>query len=62
MALSPEDRHALAYAKALLEKPGLAAKITGFIGMPIEKALRLLPGKWADMVNVATVRAEYERI
>ena len=42
--LSYEDQEALRYAKALLENPGLAAKITGLIGMPIEKALQLLPG------------------
>jgi hypothetical protein len=49
-----EDQEALRYAKALLENPGLAAKITGLIGMPIEKALKLLPEKWAKVVNEAT--------
>jgi len=52
--LSYEDQEALQYAKALLENPGLAAKITGLIGMPIEKALKLLPEKWAKVVNEAT--------
>jgi hypothetical protein len=52
--LSYEDQEALRHAKALLENPGLAAKITGLIGMPIEKALQLLPGKWAQVVNEAT--------
>ena len=52
--LSYEDQEALRYAKALLENPGLAAKITGLIGMPIEKALKLLPDKWAEVVNGAT--------
>ena len=54
MELSYEDQEALRYAKALLENPGLAAKITGLIGMPIEKALKLLPDKWAKVVNEAT--------
>src|SRR6267143_2316258 len=54
MKLSYEDQEALQYAKALLENPGLAAKITGLIGMPIEKALKLLPEKWAKVVNEAT--------
>ena len=54
MTLSYEDQEALRYAKALLENPGLAAKITGLIGMPIEKALKLLPEKWANVVNEAT--------
>ena len=57
MKLSDEDQEALRYAKALLENPGLAAKITGLIGMPIEKALQLLPGKWAQVVNEATRRS-----
>jgi len=52
--LSYEDQEALRYAKALLENPGLAAKITGLIGMLIEKALKLLPEKWAKVVNEAT--------
>ena len=57
MKLSDEDQEALRYAKALLENPGLAAKITGLIGMPIEKALKLLPEKWAMVVNKATRRS-----
>lgn len=57
MKLSYEDQEALRYAKALLENPGLAAKITGLIGMPIEKALQLLPEKWAQVVNEATRRS-----
>ena len=52
--LSYEDQEALRCAKALLENPSLAAKITGLIGMPIEKALKLLPDKWAEVVNGAT--------
>lgn len=54
MNLSYEDQEALRYAKVLLENPGLAVKITGLIGMPIEMALQRLPGKWAQVVNEAT--------
>ncbi len=54
MKLSFEDQEALQYAKGLLDNPGLAAKITGLIGMPMEKALTLLPEKWAQVVNEAT--------
>jgi hypothetical protein len=57
VTLSHEDQEALQYAKALLENPGLAAKITGLIGMPVEKALKLLPEKWAQVVNEATKRS-----
>ena len=55
--LSYEDQEALRYAKALLENPGLAAKITGLIGMPIEMALQRLPEKWAQVVNEATKKS-----
>ena len=55
--LSYEDQEALRCAKALLENPGLAAKMMGLIGMPIEKALKLLPDKWAEAVNGATRKA-----
>jgi hypothetical protein len=52
--LSDEDQEALRRAKALLENPGLAAKVTGLIGMPIEKTLSHLPEQWAEVVNEAT--------
>ena len=54
MTLSPGDRASLARAKALLENPGAAATVTNLIGMPIERALALLPERWADAVNAAT--------
>lgn len=57
MTLSNEDQEALRYAKGLLENPSLAAKITGLIGMPIEKAFALLPDKWAKVVNEATKKS-----
>ena len=54
MGLSHADEEALRDAKDHLENPSLAAKITGMIGMPIEKALQQLPEKWAAVVNAAT--------
>ena len=57
MTLSAADRDALARAKALLENPGVAAKVTDLIGMPIERALKLLPATWGDVVNTATRKA-----
>ncbi len=53
MTLSEEDLRDLQYAKTLLENPGLAAKITGLIGTPIEKGFSLLPATWSDAVNRA---------
>jgi hypothetical protein len=57
MNLSEKDVVDLRYAKSLLENPGLAAKITGIIGMPIEKGFALLPAAWSDVVNQATKTA-----
>lgn len=57
MTLSDVDRDALRDAKTLLESPGLAARITGMIGMPVEKAIELLPEKWSDAVTKATRRS-----
>jgi hypothetical protein len=57
MRLSDDDREALRYAKNLLENPGLAAKITNVIGVPIEKGFELLPEKWAEVVNGATKKS-----
>jgi hypothetical protein len=57
VTLSHEDRESLRYAKQLLETPGLAARITGMIGMPVEKAFDLLPEKWSDAVATATRRS-----
>jgi EcsC family protein len=54
LRLSDDDREALRYAKHLLEHPGLAAKITRVIGVPIEKGYDLLPEKWAEVVSDAT--------
>jgi hypothetical protein len=54
VTLSPADHAALRHAKDLLEHPGLAARLTSIIGMPIERALDLLPDTWADAVGVAT--------
>ena len=52
--LSDEDRESLRYARHLLESPSLGARITGLIGMPVEKAFELLPERWSDVVMRAT--------
>jgi hypothetical protein len=41
-------------AKTLLENPGLAAKITNFIGAPIEKGFGYLPANWTVKVGEIT--------
>lgn len=57
MELPREDIDDLRYAKSLLENPSLAAKLTNYIGSPIEKAFGLLPGAWSDKVNQAVETA-----
>ncbi len=55
--LSDTEIAELKAAKQLLESPGLAAKISGFIGGPIEKGIALLPRQWNTVVNDATRKA-----
>ncbi len=40
-------------AKGLLENPGLAARLTGFLGAPIEQGFKLLPDRWSKAVQNA---------
>ena len=57
MELSEKDLDDLKYARALLENPGLAAKITGALGTPIEKGFDLLPKGWYELVDKSTNKA-----
>ncbi|HSO20798.1 MAG TPA: EcsC family protein [Desulfosarcina sp.] len=55
------DLSDLKRAKALLEHPGLAARLTGMLGMPIEKGFDLLPAGWhrkiTDLTRAALTKA-----
>jgi hypothetical protein len=53
MALSKPDLDDLRYAKSLLENPSLAARITAVLGIPIEKAIELLPRKATTAITTA---------
>jgi hypothetical protein len=55
--LSNQDLDDLRYAKALLEDPGLAAKLTNLIGIPIEKAIESLPKKASTIVDNVTKKS-----
>lgn len=46
--LRPEDAHALHWAHEHLEHPSLAARLTNFIGLPMERGLKLLPKTWYE--------------
>jgi len=55
--MTPEHIEQLRRAKQLLENPGLTAKLTNAIGIPIERGLELLPAKWSELVNNATKKS-----
>lgn len=57
MPLSADDREELQAAKRLLENPGFAAKVTNFLGYPIEKALDALPDSVSEKLGEATKSA-----
>lgn len=54
MSLTPAEIEEIRTAKTLLENPGLAAKISNYIGSPIEVALKRLPASWHDAITAAT--------
>jgi len=51
LSLTPEDQQTLAEAYRLLEHPGLAARLTNAIGIPIEIGLHLLPVNWYTVLH-----------
>lgn len=53
MALSSAEIEHLRTAKRLLATPGLAARVSDFVGAPIEMGFELLPAKWHAVVNKA---------
>jgi len=55
--LSHEELENLKRAKALLENPGLAAKLAGYMGAPVEKGMKMLPKRLQGAVHSATEKA-----
>lgn len=53
MNLREEDVQDLRAAVVLLENPGLAARLTGAIGVPLEKTLALMPEQWSVLIHRA---------
>lgn len=51
MSLSTVEIRDLRTAKDILENPGLAAKVSNFVGIPIEQGLKKLPEAWSTAVN-----------
>lgn len=54
MIMDKPDIDALTDAKALLEHPGIAAKITHALGTPIERGLEQLPVAWSNRISDIT--------
>jgi hypothetical protein len=57
MELQKNDLRDLKKAKTLLENPGIAAKLTNLIGIPIEKGLEMLPNNWNIKIGAITKKA-----
>ncbi len=57
--MNESDIAQLRTAKGLLERPSLAARISSFVGAPIEKGLEMLPERWKPAVD-DTVRKSIE--
>ena len=57
MNLTEKDRKDLHKAITLLENPGIAAKITNFLGTPIEKGIEKLPDNWSKKIGEVTQMA-----
>lgn len=57
MNLTEAHHRELRTAVRLLENPGLAAKITGIIGMPVEKGMQFLPRNWNRKIVDVTQKA-----
>jgi hypothetical protein len=55
--MQADDLKALAYAKQLLEHPGLAVKLAHYLGYPLEKAINLIPATWAKAIAKITNRS-----
>ena len=52
-ALTREDLRSLARARALLEAPGLTARLADMVGRPLEKGFSMLPPDWSKTVHHA---------
>ena len=58
MELKKSDLNDLKKAKKILENTGIAAKITNFIGTPIEKGFELLPDNWNKKIEYEVTGTE----
>jgi hypothetical protein len=57
IVISESHKKELQLAKYLLENPGIAAKLTGIIGTPIEKGFENLPKNWKAKIGELTQKS-----
>ena len=57
MSLPKADLDDLKRAKALLENPGIAAKLSNLVGSPVERGMKMLPSRMQTGVHKATEAA-----
>jgi len=57
MTLPKNDLDDLKRAKALLENPGIAAKLSNLVGSPVERGMKMLPSRMQASVHKATEAA-----
>ena len=57
MSLTETEQKELLIASEMLENPGLAARISNFVGTPIDKALGALPAEWHKNIGQITQTA-----
>ncbi|MFB1031639.1 MAG: EcsC family protein [Thauera sp.] len=51
LVLADTDLRALAEARVLLERPSLAARLSSFVGSPLEKGMARLPASWRERIG-----------
>jgi hypothetical protein len=56
-AMNDEDLGSLKQARAILENPSLTARLSNYVGKPIEYALDMLPAKAGGLITEATQKA-----
>lgn len=57
VVMTDADREALAEARQNLEHPGLAARMTDLLGMPIDRGLKMLPEAVTDTIQDAVTKS-----
>ncbi len=62
MIIEPVDLAALAEARALLENPSLAARMSNALGSPLEKGMARLPQSWKRRLDVISHEALYRAV